>query len=80
MRIGLDSMGGDRAPTVEVHGALEARKSLGDDDKLVLIGPESLLRQELLKAVDAMGGQGDGWEDDIEIVHAEQVIDRKSVV
>jgi glycerol-3-phosphate acyltransferase PlsX len=66
MRIGLDAMGGDRAPVEEVKGALAARSVLRDDDKIVLIGKADLLREHL--------GSPTAWSDFIEIRDAEQVI------
>jgi glycerol-3-phosphate acyltransferase PlsX len=66
MRIGIDAMGGDRAPVEEVRGALAALSMLGEDDRLVLIGQEKAIRGEL----EFAGGSADG----IEIRHAEQVI------
>jgi glycerol-3-phosphate acyltransferase PlsX len=66
VRIGIDAMGGDRAPVEEVKGALAARKLLSKDDRLVLIGREDAVREQLEGA--------DGWKDFIEIRHAAQVI------
>jgi glycerol-3-phosphate acyltransferase PlsX len=66
MRIGIDAMGGDRAPTEEVRGALEARSLLTGDDRIVLVGNEQAVRPCLELARD--------WRDRIELVHAEQVI------
>jgi len=66
MRIGVDAMGGDQAPGVEVKGCLAARALLHKDDRIVLVGREDEVRQHL---------QGvDGWEEFIEIRHAGQVI------
>jgi len=66
MRIGVDAMGGDSAPGVEVKGALAARDLLGPDDRIVLVGNEPILRKQLEGA--------NGWEESIEIRHAETVI------
>ena len=66
MRIGVDAMGGDRAPASEVEGALDACAQLGDDDKIVLVGNASAIRKEL------EGKRGSSEK--IEIVHAEQRI------
>ncbi|MCL2701103.1 MAG: phosphate acyltransferase PlsX [Phycisphaerae bacterium] len=68
MRIGIDAMGSDDAPGVEIQGALTARPLLGGEDRIVLIGPESLLREKL-----AGCGVAD-WAEWIEIHHAGQVI------
>ena len=66
MRIGIDAMGGDQAPSAEVKGALAALALLGRDDRIVLIGDEAAIRGEL---------EGAGGRDDrIEVRHAEQVI------
>ncbi|MGA2266524.1 MAG: phosphate acyltransferase PlsX [Phycisphaerae bacterium] len=66
MRIGIDAMGGDRAPVEEVKGALAARQFLKSGDKIVLIGQEDLIRQHL--------GAAGQWSDFIEIRHADQVV------
>jgi glycerol-3-phosphate acyltransferase PlsX len=66
MRVGIDAMGGDQAPVVEVRGALNARDLLGRDDRIVLVGRESAIREQLRSAP--------GWQEFIEIHHAEQVI------
>ena len=66
MRIGIDAMGCDHAPAEEVKGALSARPLLAPQDRLVLIGPEDVLRQHL--------GAAAGWQDFIEIRHASQAI------
>lgn len=66
MRIGIDAMGGDQAPAEVVKGALAARELLGKDDRIVLIGREPAILEELR-------GAGD-WKDGIEVRHAEQVV------
>ena len=66
MRIGIDAMGGDRAPVEEVKGAQAARQFLNDGDKTVLIGQEKLLLEQL--------GARSAWSDFIEVRHADQVI------
>ncbi|MBI5725676.1 MAG: phosphate acyltransferase PlsX [Planctomycetes bacterium] len=70
MRIGIDAMGSDGAPAVEVRGALAAvfeQKILENGDRLVLVGP----RQAILKHLD---GAPAGWRDFIEIHDTSQVI------
>ena len=67
MRIGLDVMGGDRAPDATIRGAILAHKTLGEQHKIVLIGDQTAIRNKL-----------DELESDsvpFEIVHAEQTID-----
>ncbi len=64
MRIALDGMGGDRAPTEIVAGAVRARE-LGV--KILLVGPEEKLRREL-------SVYGASRTRHIEIVPAEQVV------
>ncbi len=66
MRIGIDAMGGDRAPVEQVRGALAARALLQDDDKIVLVGDEPLLLKELESA--------DGWRDFVQVRHAASVV------
>ena len=47
MRIAVDAMGGDNAPSVVVEGALMAAKEFGYD--IVLVGDNALVQRELLK-------------------------------
>jgi glycerol-3-phosphate acyltransferase PlsX len=49
MRIGLDVMGGDFAPSVTVKGAILAKTALPENTKIILIGNETLIKQELQK-------------------------------
>lgn len=63
--IALDAMGGDHAPKAEVDGAVRAARSL--DVKVILVGQEILLRQEL--------DQHEGWRSlPIEVLHASERI------
>src|SRR6185436_185150 len=63
--IALDAMGGDHAPKAEVDGAVRAARSL--DVKVVLVGHETLVRQEL--------EQHDDWRSlPIEVLHASERI------
>ncbi|MAY73128.1 MAG: phosphate--acyl-ACP acyltransferase [Phycisphaerae bacterium] len=66
MRIGVDVMGGDHAPGEILKGCVAAMDVLADDDTLVLIGPESVIREHLdeLRAKDPR----------LEIEHAPDVI------
>ena len=66
--IAIDIMGGDNAPSAPIEGAVQALDSLSEDIKLVLVGPEELIEEELAKY---------GKEDDarIEIRHADEVIE-----
>jgi len=66
MRIGVDAMGGDRAPVEEVRGVLAARDLLDKDDRIVLIGQEPAIMEQLAGVK--------GWQDFIEVCHASQVI------
>ncbi len=66
MRIGIDAMGGDSAPVEEIRGAFSARTLLDEDDRIVLVGREDVLREHLASC--------DGWEDFIEIHPAADVI------
>jgi glycerol-3-phosphate acyltransferase PlsX len=43
MKIGLDVMGGDYAPDAVIQGAVDSLQHLSEDEKLVLIGNESLI-------------------------------------
>lgn len=66
MRIGVDVMGGDFWPEAPVKGALLARKELGDDVSLVLIGDETSIRSEFDKQNADVSP--------FEIVHTDQAI------
>ena len=68
MRIGIDAMGGDKAPEAQVAGALAARPLLQDDDRIVLVGDEQAIRRRLA------GADAADWEQFIEIRHAGEVI------
>jgi phosphate acyltransferase len=66
MRIAVDAMGGDYAPSVVVEGALLASKVLSEDDTLILIGLEDVVNS----AFASLGGK----PDNIQVVHASEVI------
>lgn len=68
MRIALDAMGSDRAPTVEVEGAIAALKDLEPGISLVLVGDRDVVEAELARHPDAQ-------RDRMEIVHAAQRIE-----
>lgn len=67
MRIGLDVMGGDFAPTAAIDGAILAAKELTGNDKIVLIGDEVAIRS-LLHERGCLASVFD-------IVHAREVIE-----
>ncbi len=67
MNIGFDVMGGDYAPEATVAGALLARKELPDSDRVVLIGNEKAIHEQL----DAHAADP-SWFD---IVHAPDTIE-----
>jgi len=69
MRIGIDIMGGDFAPEAAVLGAILAHKDLSKDDRLVLIGDESQIK-EILKKEKVSPANFD-------IVHSSQVIEMR---
>lgn len=49
MKIALDAMGGDQAPLVNIIGAREALAKFPKISKIIMVGPEELLRQECTK-------------------------------
>lgn len=67
MKIIVDAMGGDNAPTEIVRGALQAAKKLGIEIMLVGRG------EELLKVLEQDGMQS--LPRGVEIAHAQQVIE-----
>ena len=66
MRIGIDAMGGDRAPAEPAKGAIAAREWLSEDDRVVLIGDEPKIRACLAEA--------GGPQAHIDVRHTDQVI------
>ena len=67
MRIGLDVMGGDYAPKATIGGAILAQKELSSSERIVLIGDEKAIREELDKQ--------NGNSQDFDIIHAPDVIE-----
>jgi glycerol-3-phosphate acyltransferase PlsX len=47
MRIALDAMGGDFAPDVNIEGAVQCLDELGQDDQVILVGPQGLIESKL---------------------------------
>jgi glycerol-3-phosphate acyltransferase PlsX len=68
MRIALDAMGSDRAPAVEVEGAVGALRDLEGDFTMVLVGDLEAIEAELAAYPDAP-------RERIEVVHASQKIE-----
>ena len=68
MRIALDAMGSDRAPAVEVEGAVGALLDRDDDVRVVLVGDTARVEAELARFPDAP-------RDRLEIHHASEVIE-----
>lgn len=66
MKIGLDVMGGDFAPDSTVSGAILALEHLAPNDRIVLIGNQNAILEELLKHNVA--------PEHFDIVHAQDVI------
>jgi phosphate acyltransferase len=66
MRVVLDAMGGDHAPTVNIEGAVETVHESADID-VILVGDEATIRKEL-KGSKYKSGR-------ISVVHASQVVE-----
>lgn len=66
--IAVDAMGGDFGPSVVIRGALGALRS--GDFRLIFVGREAEIRAEL----EAAGADAGPLTEDIEVVHADQVI------
>jgi len=47
MRIAIDAMGGDNAPDEIIAGALESIELLGENDELILVGPQDVLAPQV---------------------------------
>lgn len=65
MKIVVDAMGSDRAPAVEVEGAIQAVKEFGHD--IVLVGDEAVIKAELERH--------HGVPDRISVLHAPERIE-----
>ena len=66
MKVGLDVMGGDLAPGAPITGAISALREFPPSDRIVLIGPQDVILEEL-------SGSG-ASADDFLIEHAPEVI------
>ncbi len=60
MRIAIDAMGGDNAPDEIIAGAIESIDALGEEDEIILVGPQDVIESKLprkrpsqIKIVDA---------------------------
>ncbi len=67
IRIAVDAMGGDHAPSAPVRGAVEALKETGGIS-LILLGDEGKIRAELEQLGDVPG-------EDVAVVHCSEVIE-----
>jgi glycerol-3-phosphate acyltransferase PlsX len=66
MRLAIDVMGGDHAPDAILSGCVQGLEVIGPDDRLVLVGPEPVLRDMLSER---------GVKDPrLEFAHASEVI------
>ena len=66
MRIAIDAMGGDNAPGEIIAGALESIELLAEDDELILVGPEDIIKAHVSSSKARKGT--------ITIVHAPDII------
>ncbi len=67
MKIALDAMGGDNAPSVNIIGAREALELYPNIEKIYLVGDKDVLAKECEE--HKLGGER------VEIVHASQVVE-----
>ncbi len=67
MKIAVDAMGGDFAPSAVVAGAVDAARRLQGIERLVLVGDETAIRRELAVQRGAVPGS-------VEIYHCAEVI------
>ncbi len=67
MKLGLDIMGGDFAPQNAIDGAILTLSEIGTNDTLVLMGKESIIRDELSRR--------DVSAERFSILHTEDVIE-----
>ena len=66
MRVGIDISGGDFAPVANIKGAILAKKLLGDQAEIVLIGDA----EQILASLSDENAQSN----DFEIINAPDVI------
>ncbi len=66
MKIAIDAMGGDHAPTEIIKGVLEVAKLLDTEDDLILIGDDETIKSQL----SSLGAAPDV----VTVVHAPEVI------
>lgn len=66
MKIGLDVMGGDYAPSATIAGAILAQEKLSDTDRIFLFGPQEIILEKLAEK----GGNPDLFT----IIHAPDII------
>lgn len=66
MKIGIDVLGGDFAPDVNISGAVMARKELSEDVTIVLIGDQ----EQILSGLSALNEDAANYE----VVHAPDLI------
>jgi len=71
LTIAVDAMGGDNAPKAEVEGAIRAASEL--DLRVILVGQEDVVRQELAKHARAHSLP-------IEIRHAAEAITTSALI
>lgn len=74
-RVALDGMGGDFAPAAPVAGALMALAELGPDDRVQLVGRESVLRDQLAAHLAGEQAALAGVVDRLEFIDAPDVIE-----
>ncbi|MFT5142304.1 MAG: glycerol-3-phosphate acyltransferase PlsX [Rhodothermales bacterium] len=65
IRVAVDAMGGDHAPSVAVRGCVDAARAMGDSVQILLFGPEG----ELSPLLSAAGSRSN-----VTVVHAPRVI------
>ncbi len=71
MKIALDAMGGDFAPSEVIEGALLAVREI--ESSVTLVGKE----EEIIKELTRLGDMGKGK---IDVVHASQVVEMKETI
>ncbi len=67
MKIGLDAMGGDKAPDSVIKGTLLALEKIDAKDTIALIGDEHVIKEKLIKE--------NADKSRIEIIHAPDIIE-----
>lgn len=78
MKVLLDAMGGDNAPTATIEGAIRYYKEKKEDVKLMLIGKQDIVENEIKKQIKDEKEYLD-FISNVEIIHATENIEMEDI-